>query len=336
MSSIKSTQIDGDVSVSRNAAVGGDVTVQGKTHLKGNVKIEGWLEAKNIKAASKGLFTTIEKLKAAYPFPHDGWWAATGQTGGNPSIDSGKFNEAVEKLQEDITKLQDDVSDIEDKNSSQDTSLTTLGNSVNSLQEQVNTTKDTANKASAKANEVGNQLNDLKGTKGENGGIAPLNEYGKVPSRYLPASMDDVKDFDGFVEKVVVQPSSIGKSSTDDGCKIYYHKDTDSLVLFYDGVYYNNWLDSELFGNETIDGITPVSDKVYSSDLALGYTSSTAFPGDEGADLKQKMLQANEDITENKNVLLSHYKQIVARSVVNVNQLFGLTNRKIMCDIRIC
>ena len=46
MSSIKSTQIDGDVSVSRNAAVGGDVTVQGKTHLKGNVKIEGWLEAK--------------------------------------------------------------------------------------------------------------------------------------------------------------------------------------------------------------------------------------------------------------------------------------------------
>lgn len=46
MSSIKSTQIDGDVSVSRNAAVGGDVTVQGKTHLKGNVKIEGWIEAK--------------------------------------------------------------------------------------------------------------------------------------------------------------------------------------------------------------------------------------------------------------------------------------------------
>lgn len=34
MSSIKSTQIDGDVSVSRNAAVGGDVTVQGKIHLK--------------------------------------------------------------------------------------------------------------------------------------------------------------------------------------------------------------------------------------------------------------------------------------------------------------
>ena len=34
-----------------------------------------------------------------------GEWVPTGQTGGNPSIDSGKFNEAVEKLQEDITKF---------------------------------------------------------------------------------------------------------------------------------------------------------------------------------------------------------------------------------------
>ena len=67
MSSIKSTQIDGDVSVSRNAAVGGDVTVQGKTHLKGNVKIEGWLEAKNIKAASKGLQATHRHLVGKQP-----------------------------------------------------------------------------------------------------------------------------------------------------------------------------------------------------------------------------------------------------------------------------
>ena len=33
MSSIKSTQIDGDVSVSRNAAIGGDVTIMSNTFL---------------------------------------------------------------------------------------------------------------------------------------------------------------------------------------------------------------------------------------------------------------------------------------------------------------
>ena len=63
--SYESKHIDGDATVGRNAAIGGDATVQGKTHLKGNVKVDGWLEAKNIKAANKGLFVTIEKLKAA-------------------------------------------------------------------------------------------------------------------------------------------------------------------------------------------------------------------------------------------------------------------------------
>ena len=141
--SYESKHIDGDVSVGRNTAIGGDATVQGKTHLKGNVVVDGWLEAKNIKGAGKGLYTTVEKLKAAYPFPHDGWWALvgvslpapiyvadggewvpTGQSGGNPTIDSGQYNEAVEKLQEDITKLQDDITDIEARNKAQDTQYT--------------------------------------------------------------------------------------------------------------------------------------------------------------------------------------------------------------------
>lgn len=380
MSSIKSTQVDGDVSVSRNAAIGGDVTIQGKTYLKGNVKIEGWLEAKNIKAASKGLFTTIEKLKAAYPFPHDGWWALvglslpapiyvgdggewvpTGQTGGNPSIDSGKFNEAVEKLQEDITKLQDDVSDIEDKNNSQDTSLTTLGNSVNSLQEQVNTAKDTANKASNKANEVGNQLNTFKETKGENGGLTPLDEQGKVPSRHLPAYVDDVVNFYDIIVGVTVKTESIDKNSADEGCKVVYDKEHGCFVLAYvptigdpgqTPTYYNNWLDADRFGTASTNGRIPSSGKVFlgdedgksyrwsgtqlvpiGSDLALGYTSSTAFPGDEGARLQKQMTQANEDIADNENTLIAHGKQIVARGIVNVNQLFDLVDRKITFSV---
>ena len=134
MSSIKTTQIDGDVSVGRNVAVGGRVTVQGSSQFKGSVKIEGWLDAKNIKGANKGIFTSIEKLKAAYPLPHDGWWAivgktlpgpiyvgdggewvATGEEGGNPTVDSEQYNEAVAELQGDIALLQQDVKDIEAK-----------------------------------------------------------------------------------------------------------------------------------------------------------------------------------------------------------------------------
>ena len=222
--SYESKHIDGDVSVGRNTAIGGDATVQGKTHLKGNVVVDGWLEAKNIKGAGKGLYTTVEKLKAAYPFPHDGWWALvgvslpapiyvadggewvpTGQSGGNPTIDSGQYNEAVEKLQEDITKLQDDITDIEARNKAQDTNLTTLGDSVNSLQD----------------------------SKGENGGIAPLDEQGKVPSRHLPGYIDDVVDFYGISVGITVKNESIDKNSNDEGCKVVYDKEHGCFVLAY-------------------------------------------------------------------------------------------------------
>lgn len=80
MSSIKTTQIDGDVSVGRNVAIGGGVIVQGRLHFKESVRIDGWLYAKNIQSANKGVFTSIEKLEETYPHPHDGWWAVVGTT----------------------------------------------------------------------------------------------------------------------------------------------------------------------------------------------------------------------------------------------------------------
>ncbi|MCM1079088.1 MAG: hypothetical protein NC344_05605 [Bacteroidales bacterium] len=103
---VKTTQIDGDVSVGRNVSMGGDATVQGKGHFKGNVRIDGWLEARNIKGENKGLFLTLDALKAAYPFPQKGWyalvgdslpadvyvvqndkWVSSGGKGGDPSLD---------------------------------------------------------------------------------------------------------------------------------------------------------------------------------------------------------------------------------------------------------
>lgn len=72
------TDITGDVAVERNAAVGGDVVVQGHGTIKHNLKVEGWFEAKNVKGAIKGVFTTAQALAAAYPAPEDGWMALVG------------------------------------------------------------------------------------------------------------------------------------------------------------------------------------------------------------------------------------------------------------------
>ena len=80
------------------------------------------------------------------------------------------------------------------------------------------------------------------------------------------------------------------------------------IIIVGQFTYYNNWLDADSFGEDaTIDGRTPDSGKIYTctssnktyrwsgselvtigSDLALGHTASSAFPGDEGAALQSK------------------------------------------------
>ena len=129
MSSIKTTQMDGDVSVGRNVAVGGGTTIQGDAHIKGGVKVDGWLDAQNVKVSNKGLFTTIEKLRAAYPNPQDGWWAivgnslpspiytvdggvwiSTGEMGGNPTIESERYANSIVELEASMTTAKTDIS----------------------------------------------------------------------------------------------------------------------------------------------------------------------------------------------------------------------------------
>lgn len=117
MSSVKTTQLDGDVSVGRNTSIGGNITIQGGGRVKGTLVIDGWLDAKNIKSSNKGIFTTVEKLREAFPRPHDGWWAivgkslpspiyvgdggawvATGESGGTPMLEdtNGALQQAID------------------------------------------------------------------------------------------------------------------------------------------------------------------------------------------------------------------------------------------------
>ena len=43
--------------------------------------------------------------------------------------------------------------------------------------------------------EVQDELNTFIGEKGKNGGLAPLDETGVIPSKHLPSYVDDVKEF---------------------------------------------------------------------------------------------------------------------------------------------
>ena len=117
-----------------------------------------------------------------------------------------------------------------------------------------------------------------------------------------------------------MQPSAIDKSSTDSGCSVIYDKAKNVFVLSVTDStgtkYYKDWNDSDIFGNENDIGILPQSGKVYvdnnenktyrwsgtklvviGSDLSLGYTEATAFPGSDGKELQQTVALQEQAIT---------------------------------------
>lgn len=96
---------------------------------------------------------------------------------------------------------------------------------------------------------ITNSLNAFISTKGQPGGLAELDSTGKVPAAQLPSYVDDVLEF-----STKAQFPQIGETG-----KIYVSKDT-NLTYRWTGTQYLE----------------------ISQSLALGETSSTAYPGDKG------------------------------------------------------
>lgn len=102
--------------------VGGRSTIRGNATFNRDVYISGWLNARNIRGAGKGLYETVDKLNSAYPNPENGWfalvgntlpadiyrawggeWVATGQKGGEPVLELAKLTELSESLENEVS-----------------------------------------------------------------------------------------------------------------------------------------------------------------------------------------------------------------------------------------
>ena len=145
---------------------------------------------------------------------------------------------------------------------------------------------------------------------------------GKVPSRMLPAYVDDVVEFGGMPDKGI----KILQNSTADWTKVIYDSGTkrfyatkgveveDSTALVPGGTakpklleVYDNWTERENFQELTTN--VPYSGKIYidttgnkqyrwsgselveisSGGVVLGETDSTAYPGNKGAANAEKI-----------------------------------------------
>lgn len=119
---IENHSVGGSVAVGRDVTVGGRSTIRGNATFNRDVYISGWLNARNIRGADKGLYETVDKLNSAYPNPENGWfalvgntlpadlyrawggeWVATGQKGGEPVLELAKLTELSESLENEIS-----------------------------------------------------------------------------------------------------------------------------------------------------------------------------------------------------------------------------------------
>lgn len=119
---IENHSVGGSVAVGRDVTVGGRSTVRGNATFNRDVYISGWLNARNIRGAGKGLYETVDKLNSAYPNPENGWfalvgntlpadiyrawggeWVATGQKGGEPVLEIAKLTELSESLENEVS-----------------------------------------------------------------------------------------------------------------------------------------------------------------------------------------------------------------------------------------
>lgn len=119
---IENHSVGGSVAVGRDVTVGGRSTIRGNATFNRDVYISGWLNARNIRGAGKGLYETDEKLNSAYPNPENGWfalvgntlpadiyrawggvWEATGQKGGEPVLELAKLTELSESLENEVS-----------------------------------------------------------------------------------------------------------------------------------------------------------------------------------------------------------------------------------------
>lgn len=165
---IENHSVGGSVAVGRDVTVGGRSTVRGNATFNRDVYISGWLNARNIRGAGKGLYETVGNLNSAYPNPENGWfalvgdtlpadiyrawggeWKATGQKGGEPVLELAKLTELSESLENEVSAR---VAADEALKKAIDAEVTARTNGDKELSDAL--TKETADREKAIADEV--------------------------------------------------------------------------------------------------------------------------------------------------------------------------------------
>ena len=178
------------------------------------------------------------------------------------------------------------------------TTVTTLQNGLTSVETTV-----LQNKANIEG--LSQEVADIFGQIGKPSGIAPLDALGKVPAANLPAFVDDVVEFEGVTTSVIVESCELPELAVPTATPVYFCESMNRFIVYNpeDGLYYSNWAGDEVFQSNYIPSagkvfLSMTDGKCYrwsgsrlaaiGSDLTLGETANTAFPGSRGVALEQQ------------------------------------------------
>lgn len=251
-----------------------------------------------------------------YAYQKPGWLLA-GNIGG--------IYELKAQIEAETQKREIAVSNLEE-------SLLVIEGIITSISREIEAIQTTINNISNQLLGLSGELVTLKESVGKAGGIAPLDDSGKIPSRYVPGTLDDVVEFDGIVENCTIESRELPVLG-DEGLytPVYYCSSAKYFLVFNpeDNLYYANWAGDDLFQSlyQPLKGkvfLSKVDGKSYrwsgsqlaviGSDLALGVTETTAFPGNRGLALENELDRLGGDVSD------------INSSFVNINTWQGLAS----------
>ncbi|MBR5860660.1 MAG: hypothetical protein IKY71_04855, partial [Bacteroidaceae bacterium] len=185
-------------------------------------------------------------------------------------------------------------------------SIASINTTVTSLQNGLASVETTVLQNVTNIEGLYQNVTDIYGQIGKPSGIATLDAMGKVPAANLPAFVDDVVEFKAFTSETNVEPGIIAEMAGGIPIPVYFSSTLNRFVAhnYEDNKFFSNWPGEESFQSNYI----PVSGKVFlckddgkcyrwsgsqlaaiGSDLTLGETANTAFPGSRGVVLEQQV-----------------------------------------------
>lgn len=183
------------------------------------------------------------------------WIANNIRTNHQREITGAKMNTVLNDIVDEVEKKVDKVSG--KGLSTNDYTDTDKAKVTSALQTETDPTVPSWAKAQTKPTYTASEVGAIPATdKGANGGVATLDNAGKVPQSQLPSYVDDVLEYSNLASF----------PATGESGKIYVALDTNKIYRWSGSAYVE-----------------------ISQGLALGETSSTAFPGDRGKAIEDKI-----------------------------------------------